>query len=76
VITASVAHEVLCKYRKKNLTASSIENLVGKILGYEKPLRTASLSWGIENEAVARKRYVRQNKLTHKHLKRYESGQG
>ena len=74
VITASVAHEVLCKYRKKNPTASSIQNLVGKILGYEKPLRTASLSWGIENEAVARKRYVRQNKSSHKHLKCYESG--
>ena len=74
MITASVAHEVLYKYRKKNPTASSIENLVGKILGYEKQLRTASLSWGIENEAFARNRYVRQNKSSHKHLKCYETG--
>ena len=40
VITASIAHQGLCKYKKKNNSPSSINNLVGRILGYSKPFKT------------------------------------
>lgn len=74
VITASLAHQVLCKYKKKPPTVSSIENLICKVLGYVKVFKTASLLWGIENENVARKRYIRQSKSNHKHFECYETG--
>ena len=69
VITASIAHQVLCKYRKKNNSPSSIDNLVGKILGYSKPFKTPSTSWGVENEKYARKRYIKKSRSGHKRFK-------
>ena len=74
VITASIAHQVLCKYRKKNNSPSSIDNLVGKILGYSKPFKTPSTSWGVENEKYARKRYINKSRSGHKHFKCEEAG--
>ena len=72
VITASVAHDVLLKCSR--LRTSSVNSLVARILQYSKPVRAASLAWGVENESFARKRYIRQNRRTHKHFQCKESG--
>lgn len=40
--------------------------MVAKILGYTPVAKSASLSWGIEHEVYARKRYTRQQKSLHK----------
>ena len=72
VITASVAHDVLLKCSR--LRTSSVNSLVARILQYSKPVRAASLAWGVENESFARKRYIKQNRRTHKHFQCKESG--
>ena len=74
VITASVSHNVLTKFKKLHPSVISIENLVAKILGYPKKVKTASLSWGIEHETYARKRYIKQNRRMHKNFSCNESG--
>ena len=74
VITASVSHNVLTKFKKLHPSVISIENLVAKILGYPKKVKTSSLSWGIEHETYARKRYIKQNRRMHKTFSCNESG--
>ena len=72
VITYSVAHDVLLKC-SRHIT-SSVNSLVARILRYSKPVPVASLAWGVENESFARKRYIKQNRRTHKHIQCKESG--
>lgn len=74
VITASVAHDVLAKYKILKPDILSITRLVARILGYTPPPKTAALSWGIEHEDYARKRYIRQNKNLHKNFLCTEAG--
>ena len=56
VITASISHNVLTKVR--NPARSSGDTLVARVLGYNRQVKTAAMSWGIEKEKYARKRYV------------------
>ena len=53
VITASVSYNVLTKFKKLHPSVISVKNLVAKILGYSKKVKTASLSCGIEYETYA-----------------------
>ena len=73
-VIASIAHQVVCKYKKKNNSPSCIDNLVGRILGYSKTFKTPSTSWRVENEKHARKRYIKESISSHKHFKCEETG--
>ena len=46
VIIASISHNVLTKVR--NPARSSGDNLVARVLGYNRQVKTAAMSWGIE----------------------------
>ena len=72
VITASISHNVLTKVR--NPARSSGDNLVARVLGYNRQVKTAAMSWGIEKEKYARKRYVKEIKKQHKKFSCEESG--
>ena len=72
VITASISHNVLTKVR--NPARSSGDNLVARVLGYNRQVKTAAMSWGIEKEKYARKRYVKEIKKQHKCFSCEESG--
>ena len=48
VITASISHNVLTKVR--NPARSSGDNLFARVLGYNRQVKTAAMSWGIEKE--------------------------
>ena len=72
VITASISHNVLTKVR--NPARSSDDNLVARVLGYNRQVKTAAMSWGIEKEKYARKRYVKEIKKQHKKFSCEESG--
>lgn len=75
VITASVAHDVLAKFKKCfSSSSSSVDNLVGKILGYTDSFKAPALSWGIEHEKYARKRYITMSRKKHKYFKCKEAG--
>ncbi|XP_065068875.1 uncharacterized protein LOC135694115 [Rhopilema esculentum] len=68
LITASVDHEALKKVDNELQISNlaSANNLCAKICGYYPDFRSKSLSWGKNNEVVARKRYIKKNKGKHK----------
>ena len=70
VITASVAHEVLCKVKSDHTITNmnSSNNLCAKICGQSNNITSSSLSWGRSNEKYAIKRYIRKTKNLHKNF--------
>ena len=60
VITASICHNVLTKVR--NPARSSGDNSVARVLDYNRRVKTTAMSWGIEKEKYAWKRYVKEIK--------------
>lgn len=74
MITASVSHSVISLFKNKNPSQSSVDNLIAKTLGYNKPIRAPALIWGTEHEQYARKRYIASNRKVHKKFKCTESG--
>ena len=70
VITASVAHEVLCKDKSDHTITNmnSSNNLCAKICGQSNNITSSSLSWGRSNEKYAIKRYIRKTKHLHKNF--------
>ena len=68
LITASVVHEAIKKVDNELQISNlaSANNLRAKICGYYPDFSSNSLSWGKNNEDVARKRYIKKNKGKHK----------
>ena len=66
VITASLAHNVIAQYKSLNLSLASTKRAIANILGFCKPPKSPPLSWGIEHEQNARRRYIRQSHKLHK----------
>ena len=65
IITATVPHSVIAKYKREPST-QAIENTIAKIIGISKHVRTAATSYGNEYEHYARLRYVKKSKSAHK----------
>ena len=65
IITATVAHSVIAKYKREPST-QAIENTIAKIIGISKHVRTAATSYVNEYEHYARLRYVKKSKSAHK----------
>ena len=72
VITASISHNVLSKV--KNPERSTGDNIVARVLGYTKLIKTTAMSWGIEREKFARKRYVKEIRKKHTKFSCEETG--
>ena len=65
IITATLAHSVIAKYKREPST-QAIENTIAKIIGISKHVRTAATSYGNVYEHYARLRYVKKSKSAHK----------
>ena len=63
VITASISHDVPTKVRIP--ARSSGDNLVARVLGYNRRVKISAMSWGIEKEKYTWKRYVKEIKIRH-----------
>ena len=55
VITVSISQ---CPDEIRNPARSSGDNLVARVLGYNRQVKTAAMSWGIEKEKYARKIFL------------------
>ena len=74
VITALLAHNVIAQYKSLKHSLASTKRAIANNLGYCKPPKSPPLSWGIENEQHARRRYIRQSQNLHKDFTCNETG--